>query len=62
MAKPVFASNWYFCGEHTSSVYRGTVHGAYLSGVHTAQSITKEVGEEDWEYQDGGESENNSNK
>jgi len=39
MAKPIFDTNWYFCGEHTHSKYRGTVHGAYLSGEDTAKSI-----------------------
>lgn len=32
MAKPVFEPGWYFCGEHTTTNYRGTVYGAYLSG------------------------------
>lgn len=39
MAKPVFENHWYFCGEHTTSKYRGTVHGAYLSGVSAAKWI-----------------------
>jgi monoamine oxidase len=29
----------YFAGEHTSRLYRGTVHGAYLSGEHAAKQI-----------------------
>lgn len=39
MAKPVFDYGWYFCGEHTTSKYRGTAHGAYLSGVFAAKCI-----------------------
>lgn len=50
IAKPVFENNWYFCGEHTTSKYRGTVHGAYLSGLEAAQSIIDEVNEDDWKY------------
>jgi monoamine oxidase len=52
MAKPVFSSGWYFCGEHTNSKYRGTVHGGYLSGVHTAEYILDEVSEQKWKYAD----------
>jgi len=29
----------FFAGEHTSSKYRGTVHGAYLSGQRSAQQL-----------------------
>lgn len=29
----------YFAGEHTSRDYRGTVHGAYLSGIREANKI-----------------------
>jgi monoamine oxidase len=29
----------FFAGEHTSKDYRATVHGAYLSGLRTAQEI-----------------------
>ena len=29
----------YFAGEHTSIKYRGTVHGAYLSGIREAKKI-----------------------
>lgn len=29
----------FFAGEHTSKDYRGTVHGAYLSGLSAAQQI-----------------------
>jgi hypothetical protein len=36
MAKRIEDSNLYFCGEHTYSKYRGTVHGAYLSGINAA--------------------------
>ena len=39
MAKPIFDKKWYFCGEHTHSKYRGTVHGGLLSGQYSAQSI-----------------------
>lgn len=39
LAKPIKDYNWYFCGEHTISKYRGTVHGAYISGVNAAQQI-----------------------
>lgn len=30
----------YFAGEHTSTEYRGTVHGAYLSGERAAKQIS----------------------
>lgn len=43
MAKPIFEYRWYFCGEHTHSSHRGTVHGAYESGVDTASIILKNV-------------------
>lgn len=29
----------FFAGEHTSKTYRGTVHGAYLSGIREATTI-----------------------
>jgi monoamine oxidase len=29
----------FFAGEHTNAAYRGTVHGAYLSGVRAADAI-----------------------
>lgn len=29
----------FFCGEHTSKDYRGTAHGAYLSGIDAAKEI-----------------------
>lgn len=32
----------YFAGEHTIRDYRGTVHGAYLSGIRAAKAIIKE--------------------
>lgn len=41
MAKPVEDQSWFFAGEHTYSKYRGTTHGAYLSGQHAAKAITK---------------------
>ena len=31
----------FFAGEHTSRDYRGTVHGAYLSGIREADKIIK---------------------
>jgi monoamine oxidase len=31
--------NLLFCGEHTNRDYRGTVHGAYLSGIRVADEI-----------------------
>lgn len=31
----------FFAGEHTSRDYRGTVHGAYLSGIREAEKIIK---------------------
>jgi len=31
----------FFAGEHTSENYRGTVHGAYLSGVREARRVLK---------------------
>lgn len=39
MAKPIFETNTHFCGEHTHSKYRGTVHGAYLSGIDAVSCI-----------------------
>lgn len=36
IAKSIPENQWYFCGEHTYSKYRGTVHGAYLSGESVA--------------------------
>jgi monoamine oxidase len=38
LAEPV-NSQLFFCGEHTERDYRGTVHGAYLSGLREAQRI-----------------------
>lgn len=52
MAKPIFNTNWYFCGEHCTSKYRGTVHGAYLSGLSTASWINKKVADGEWIYPD----------
>lgn len=48
MAKPVFASRWYFCGEHTHDIYRATVHGGYLSGTYSAEEINNSIEEADW--------------
>jgi monoamine oxidase len=31
----------FFAGEHTEREYRGTVHGAYLSGIREADKIIK---------------------
>jgi hypothetical protein len=44
MAKPVQSNNWYFCGEHTSFKYRGTVHGAFISGIEVGKLIKKNEG------------------
>lgn len=38
LARPV-ANKLYFAGEHTSRDYRGSVHGAYLSGQRAAEQI-----------------------
>lgn len=38
ISQPV-VSKIFFAGEHTSSEYRGTVHGAYLSGLRVAKEI-----------------------
>lgn len=37
LAKPV--GDLHFAGEHTSRDYRGTAHGAYLSGIRAADAI-----------------------
>ena len=50
MAKPIFETNWYFCGEHTNSIHRGTVHGAYESGFNAASDILIGVDFSNWEY------------
>jgi monoamine oxidase len=39
LAEPV-RDRLFFAGEATSKAYRGTVHGAYLSGVRAAKEIT----------------------
>lgn len=57
MAKPVFDYGWYFCGEHTTQKYRGTVHGAFISGDKAAQDIINETGQEEWVYFDNDEEE-----
>jgi len=33
----------YFADEHTSVEYRGTVHGAYLSGIREAKKIIRKL-------------------
>jgi monoamine oxidase len=48
IAEPVFERGWYFCGEHTHSKYRGTVHGAYLSGIDAASALMQNIKEDDW--------------
>jgi hypothetical protein len=50
MAKPIFETNWYFSGEHTNSIHRATVHGAYESGFNAAKDILDGVDSSDWEY------------
>lgn len=39
MVAPV-GSNLYFAGEHTSKTYRGTVHGALITGRNAADIIS----------------------
>ena len=41
IAKPLQDRNWFFAGEHAYGKYRGTVHGAYLSGEVVAENILK---------------------
>ena len=38
MAKEI-SNRLFFAGEHTIRDYRGTVHGAYLSGIREAEKI-----------------------
>ncbi|WP_459209671.1 flavin monoamine oxidase family protein [Aquimarina rhabdastrellae] len=33
----------FFAGEHTIKAYRGTVHGAYLSGIREAKKLLKKI-------------------
>lgn len=33
----------FFAGEHTSTAYRASVHGAYLSGLRAARQVAKFV-------------------
>lgn len=40
----------YFCGEHTHSKYRGSVHGAYLSGIEAASYIINNDNNKNWIY------------
>lgn len=41
IARPIQDRNWFFAGEHTYSKYRGTVHGAFISGEIAAKKILK---------------------
>ncbi|TAG94524.1 MAG: FAD-dependent oxidoreductase [Bacteroidetes bacterium] len=41
------AQKLFFAGEHTHTQYRGTVHGAYLSGVRVAKQMMEKEEEED---------------
>ncbi len=52
MARPIFENGWYFCGQHTNSKYRGTVHGGYLSGKHASEYLRNGISEDDWVYAD----------
>jgi monoamine oxidase len=38
LAEPV-GERLYFAGEHTNRLYRGTVHGAFLSGLEAAKEV-----------------------
>jgi hypothetical protein len=48
----MFNEGWYFCGDHTTRRYRGTVHGAIISGEEAGFDIVNQVAEADWEYFD----------
>ena len=50
MAKPIFERNLFFCGQHTHSKYRGTVHGAYLSGMDAASCIVNNINNKKWRF------------
>lgn len=39
MTESIPEYKWYFAGEHTYPLYRGTVHGAFLSGAKAAIAI-----------------------
>ncbi|MBA4302588.1 MAG: amine oxidase [Sphingobacteriaceae bacterium] len=39
----IVADRLFFAGEHTSRQYRGTAHGAYLSGVRAAEGIMERL-------------------
>jgi hypothetical protein len=52
MAKPVFENVGYFCGEHTNSKYRGTVHRGFLSGKHALEYLRNNANEDNWTYAD----------
>lgn len=58
MAKPVFDCGWYFCGEHTTQRYRGSVHGAYISGDKAALDVINQTGADEWVYFDYSEEKN----
>ena len=42
LAQPI-RDNVLLAGEHTSTAYRSTVHGAYLSGVRAANSLLQQL-------------------
>lgn len=42
LTKPI-KKKVFFAGEHTSKEYRGTVHGAYLSGVRAAEQVINKL-------------------
>jgi monoamine oxidase len=44
MGQPI-ANKLFFAGEHTSTNYRGTVHGAYLTGLREAARILSAIGD-----------------
>lgn len=42
IAKPLY-QQLFFAGEHTTAEYRGTVHGAYISGIREAENILQSL-------------------